>query len=442
MSVGIHYINTLRFSLQLLFCESFFLSILPRRKGWAWRIPAALAAYLLGGSMLQNVLNALPSPETYLGGRMLATLHFFNIFLLSVAVITFLADADGWRYMFAGVCGYATQHIGHCLAEIGLDYIWNESMPIVQEYFLFRILPYVIVGTLMYIFMIHPSAKNMEMQKAKPKRIVICGLILFSCMVLSVFVQWGSDTNATVSRIYAMIACSMGVYIQFLYSDQELLEMKNEEMEKLLHVSQSQSKLGTDAVAIINMKCHDLKHQLTALENRMNDSENRQAVKEISEAINIYDSQVKTGCDALDIVLMQKSLLCEGYHIPFDYLGNGEKLNFKASMDIAALIGNALDNAIESELKEEESARFINMSVKTLGEILLVHVDNYCTHAPEFKDGLPETTKEDKQYNGFGVKSMRYITEKYDGQMKIALKDGVFNVDMIFPLTEREEKSA
>ena len=194
--------------------------------------------------------------------------------------------------------------------------------------------------------------------------------------------------------------------------------------------------MGTDAVEIINMKCHDLKHQLVDLENRLDEKENREVVKEISEAINIYDSQVKTGCDALDIVLMQKSLLCEGHQIPFDYIGDATKLNFMASLDIAALIGNALDNAIECEMAESAESRFINMSIKTMGEILLIHVANPCAQPLALKDGLPETTKEDKRYHGFGVRSMQYIVEKYGGELKFAQEDGIVNLDMLFTIPQ------
>lgn len=122
---------------------------------------------------------------------------------------------------------------------------------------------------------------------------------------------------------------------------------------------------------------------------------------------------------------MQKSLLCEGHQIPFDYMGDAAKLNFMASLDIAALIGNALDNAIEREMAESADTRFINMTIKTMGEILLIHVANPCSQPLTLKDGLPETTKGDKCYHGFGVRSMQYIVQKYGRELKFAQEDGI-----------------
>ena len=49
----------------------------------------------------------------------------------------------------------------------------------------------------------------------------------------------------------------------------------------------------------------------------------------------------------LDIILSEKNLLCEKYQIKFSYMIDGEKLTGIKSGDIAAIFGNALDNAIE-----------------------------------------------------------------------------------------------
>lgn len=430
------YLNTVRFSLQLLICELFFFCALPRRKGFAWRAPLALAAYMAIGWCLQQVLDLIPNYGREAAG-LLMTLHFFCVFLASMVVSSIVFKADRWAYVFAGVGGYATQHIAYSLSwTVRTLFFSGVNIPLICDYVFFRILPYFVTGALISIFLIRPSKWRGQTSKATPKKIVISGLILVSSLLLGSFVNIYGGDAVRLCRIYAAISCFLGLYIQFLYSSQEWLERENEEMEKLLHVSQSQSKMGTDAVEIINMKCHDLKHQLVDLENRLDEKENREVVKEISEAINIYDSQVKTGCDALDIVLMQKSLLCEGHQIPFDYIGDATKLNFMASLDIAALIGNALDNAIEREMAESADTRFINMTIKTMGEILLIHVANPCSQPLALKDGLPETTKEDKRYHGFGVRSMQYIVQKYGGELKFAQEDGIFTLDMMFTIPE------
>jgi hypothetical protein len=52
----------------------------------------------------------------------------------------------------------------------------------------------------------------------------------------------------------------------------------------------------------------------------------------------------------------------------------------------------------------------------------------------EFQDGLPVTDKEDKDYHGFGLKSIRYITEKYDGAFSVMQKNDMFLLHLLFSI--------
>ena len=66
--------------------------------------------------------------------------------------------------------------------------------------------------------------------------------------------------------------------------------------------------------------------------------------------------------------------------------------------------------------------------------MLFLHLENRCSHIPEFRDGFPVTDKKDKDRHGFGVKSIRYIAEKYNGQLFMEARNGQFILDMFFPL--------
>jgi len=104
-------------------------------------------------------------------------------------------------------------------------------------------------------------------------------------------------------------------------------------------------------------------------------------------------------------------------------------------MDICSLFGNALDNAIEEEIKIPDlEKRIISLKVFSKGEMLYLHFDNYCQKDVTIKDGLPITTKEDKRFHGFGLRSMEMIAEKYHGRMLVSSKNSVFSLDFWFPL--------
>ena len=63
--------------------------------------------------------------------------------------------------------------------------------------------------------------------------------------------------------------------------------------------------------------------------------------------IKIYETQNKTGNKVLDTILTSKSMHCQRHGIELKFMGEGQLLNFMEDMDISALFGNMLDNAIE-----------------------------------------------------------------------------------------------
>lgn len=100
-------------------------------------------------------------------------------------------------------------------------------------------------------------------------------------------------------------------------------------------------------------------------------------------------------------------------------------------MDIYSLFGNALDNAIECEKKLGKEKRFISLKLAGKDDMISLRIENYCLTI-DMKDGLPVTSKSDKEFHGFGLKSISYIVKKYGGIMKIEFKDNVFALNIIF----------
>lgn len=144
-------------------------------------------------------------------------------------------------------------------------------------------------------------------------------------------------------------------------------------------------------------------------------------------AVAIYDGVAKTGNEAIDLVLTEFSWRCSNNAIQFDYIINGQDYDFMMLEDVYSLFYNALDNATESVLCEPETDRRMIFIKSTLqGSMLYLQILNYCCVVPKFASGLPLTTKDDKQFHGYGTKSIRYITEKYGGSVNMSMADAHF----------------
>ena len=61
-----------------------------------------------------------------------------------------------------------------------------------------------------------------------------------------------------------------------------------------------------------------------------------------------------------------------------------------------------------------------------------MHIENFYDGELQFENGLP-LTRGDKNYHGFGLKSMKHIAEKYGGCMSVTAADGKFCLDFLFP---------
>lgn len=114
---------------------------------------------------------------------------------------------------------------------------------------------------------------------------------------------------------------------------------------------------------------------------------------------------------------------------------NGEKLSFICENDVYALLGNILDNAIEaSEKQKKDEERVVSISTISKEGFIRVHEENLFDGDLIYENNVLKTTKQNKLYHGFGVKSIKLIAEKYNGDVSISAKDGKFILDILFPI--------
>ena len=143
-------------------------------------------------------------------------------------------------------------------------------------------------------------------------------------------------------------------------------------MNLLLEKEQEQYRLSRENIAIINQKCHDLKHQLRAI-RKSTEADKNQYIKEVEESIKIYEAIVKTGNEVLDTILTEKSLYCKERGIVVSCVADGALLSFMHTMDLYSLFGNALDNAIEAVEKIETEEHNFQVGICGVENELLRH---------------------------------------------------------------------
>ena len=113
---------------------------------------------------------------------------------------------------------------------------------------------------------------------------------------------------------------------------------------------------------------------------------------------------------------------------------DGGTLDFVDIVDLYSMFGNTLDNAIESVMKEETPRRVIQVAGYREKGFMLIRVRNFVSTPPALVDGLPETTKENRDYHGFGLKSIRATAEKYGGGISVETGSNFFALQILLPI--------
>ena len=368
--------------------------------------------------------------------------------LLAMGAIWFCFDEKFPLIMFATVMGNA----GNCLAQniyemfLGIFKTNSIHFTMYNGYSVLRYVLFFGIHTVIFFLLLFVCAKPLaNTTKDFDKNI---GKSIFGAFVIFTYIMTGVQgsnvfnaafNGATMDAVSIMFHSVLAVlYIMILFTLRFILVWVHTSQEKAAEKNfydsyKEKVELQERNMELINLKCHDMKHQLrTLLEGKNMDNE---FIEETQKAISVFDAQVQTGNNTLDTLLTQKSLICEAQRIELTVMIDGGALQFMSVQDINSFFGNAIDNAVEHLMTVPEEYRFIRISSLQNGSIFSVRIENYCDTELNFRrNGLPESTKEDNGYHGFGTKSIRAIAQKYGGDASFERKDNLFIVTAIFML--------
>ena len=229
-----------------------------------------------------------------------------------------------------------------------------------------------------------------------------------------------------------LLSVMMTVVMWYIYQ-RLALQTQQEVIIRLAKDRQAQYEFSKENIDMINRKTHDLKHQLQALAF-VSDEERQNQIREASRAVDFYDAVVKTGNEALDVLLTEKSVYCANRSIRLSCMVTTKQLEKIRLVDLYTLLGNALDNAIESvERVSDPEKKIISLSVLDRGSMLYIQLENYYDGVLNIQNGLPHTRKTDAENHGFGLRSIYSIVNNYGGKVNIRTEDQIFYLEIIIP---------
>lgn len=422
---------------QLIIPNLIFAAQLRKRPHYPIRLAVSLAA-CAGALAVSTVLRFY---NNALSTRLLVyLLKFFLLFLIS-----YICCDDSFQNRIRVICcGIAARQLGAAvysflLTMVGIDetrtisILHPEGYPDGRNtsiwdwviYFGVRVAVYLIVYRLV------PFRPYDRLDSKSLRQVVALSLFSFASLVVPDTIRNEIGTTGMagifVNRFYLF---SLGSFVLFALNSVDFQSQYRQEkaiMEQALDDERKQYQQLKENMDIINIYCHDLRHQIKSFSVKLTEKE----LDSLSRAMELYDSNIKTGNEVLDVVLRAAQMRCRKEGIELTCLADGAALDFIDVRHLYSLFNNALNNAVEAVRKlSSREKRVISVTVARQDGALVIEVVNF------FDGNMPAdggSTKREKGQHGFGLKSMRYVAESYGGRLSVRVEGELYCLTISIP---------
>lgn len=441
------------FCVEVLVAEFLFTFRLKKRKHFALNFATVCAVCIAVASLF-------PTEHAAADTFWYNSLMFLTLFAITVPGLRLCCDEPLSNVFFCAMAAYTTQHFAYELANLALSLILRARSPLFGMYTEREIafgfdretaflvagyaLCYFVAYSAMYLFFARRIKKGSDMKIKRPSLMFLIAAGLLADIVLNSLLAYSENTELVVESVgYVtnMLCCVLLLFSQFGLLQNNEVTSELAFVSRMRRQEREQYELSKENIDLINIKCHDMRHQLREIGRSRSMPED--AIREMERAISLYDAIVKTGNEALDTLLTEKSLVCAKEGVRLTCIADGGALSFVADSDLYSLFGNALENAMDAVMRLDRNRRTIGLKIHRTGDLVAISVRNpYDGEVTFGEDGFPVTTKGGADYHGFGVRSMAQTAEKYGGNVSVTAKNGVFSLNVLFPVPENKDACA
>lgn len=237
--------------------------------------------------------------------------------------------------------------------------------------------------------------------------IMVCVIYFTVCFML-VYISESRDRFKALSQInQAVIEAQQRYYILSNEKQQEIRSIRHEMRNHIFCIS--------------------------SLYNQNKKSELEKYLNELIEQTKMLPELFDTGNDIVNAILndAQSRYQKDGINILLEG-GFPENLHI-TSMDLCTIFANAINNAVEAILSANQDMKkqsSIQVKIRSFKEDLFIDISNPVFKNVNIINGRLITTKEDKDYHGFGTENMRKKVLKYQGTIDFLCEDNLFTVEI------------
>ena len=239
-------------------------------------------------------------------------------------------------------------------------------------------------------------------------------------------------TNLTLASLIMLIISNM-LIVKLMndFHNEVVNENKLILAEKMIEQQQKQYQMMFEENEVIHKLRHDQKNFIIGLLSQIQNKDYDEMVKQLNaqlQELQAGSGQNICGNSVIDTIINYKISEAKKKNIKIDFHYKGLHNIQISGIDLAILLGNALDNAIEATEKiEETEKRIVELYIYLKGNQLVVIIENNVIQNVDVEHLQTEKTGN----HGYGVVNMKSVVNKYAGSLSFFCEDKVFKTVIV-----------
>lgn len=276
---------------------------------------------------------------------------------------------------------------------------------------------------------------KIKLKKEEYTIITIFYAIFFIIVLLSIAMSQSIDFPDIWQKTFLILDILMFIAnIIILKMILHINQQNHYEMENTLlrmQISQQEERIREEERSYreVQLLRHDLKRYFVTyrqlLQEGKYDIVEQDIDKILGERLNMMYFAY-TDNTILNTVICDKAAQCSIKNIKIEVKVNVNQE--MASIEYGVMLSNLLDNAIEAEEQEKEENRYIRLNIGMEQEMLHLVVSNYISESVLKNNALLETSKNNKQLHGIGLKGVKEFVQYKEGEIEVFEENHMFVV--------------
>lgn len=267
----------------------------------------------------------------------------------------------------------------------------------------------------------------------RQEMMMLIGNIVLSAIIIYVLIGLDNSTHRYAGIICVLINCSL---VYALIRKMKSAQTSEREYIKAINDYKLQEQYMQSVYAMdehTRRLRHDMKNHINTISCLL-DEENgldkaKEYLKQYRQHTSLMQDIVHTDSSVVNAVINEKLLYCREHGINTS-VSVDMNISRLSDVELCSVLGNILDNAIEAEMKLDETDRDIRISVLMKEDVLDISVQNRIYESVLAKHPDLKTTKEDTSNHGLGIGNVRKIVDKHDGYMDICENGEYFCINI------------